>query len=131
MSSVFNIADVMAGNASPATFNAILKDTLVANDGACYAAIERLLLPPGFAGSRSFDQAYAVDALLKHDSENGGRIATYMESTTLSRRMLWDRLYSVLRSIGFKMQHGRIVGVIEDKRSTEEKNSNDGQPDTE
>ena len=126
VNSLYSFADVEAKKATPATVSIIIKDVLRANEGECYSEIERYLMPPGFSGSRSFDQAYAVSKLLEFDAAEGGRLATIMESTGMSRRILWDKLQGVLRGVGFKMQHGRLVGVLENK-SDEPDNS--GQPD--
>jgi len=128
---LFSFSDVEAKKASPTTLNQIIKDVLRDNNDACYADMEPFLLPPGISGSKTFDQAYAVEALLKHDAKNGGRIAVVMESQRLSRRMLWDRIQSVLRSVGFKVSHGRIVGLLEDKSGENGDNNDSGQPDIE
>ena len=115
--SLWKFSDVEAKKASPATTREIIKETLKASDDACAAEIERYLIPPGVSGSREYDHAYAVGVLLKHDAMNGGRIATVMEATGLSRRMLWDELVKVYRSVGFQFKHGRLVGLLEDKSS--------------
>ena len=127
---LFSFSEVEAKKASPITINQIIKDVLRASNDACYSEMEQWLLPPGVSGSRSFDQAYAVEVVLKHDSSNGGRIASIMESHGLSRRLLWDRIQSVLRSVGFKFSHGRLVGLIEDMRDRKDSDNDDmGQPD--
>ncbi len=128
--SLYKFSEVEAKQASPTTINQIVKDVLRANDDACYTDMEQWLLPPGVSGSRSFDQAYAVETLLTHDAKNGGRIAVIMVSQRLSHRMLWDRLQTVLRGVGFKLSHGRLVGLLEDKSASKDDNGNDsGQPD--
>lgn len=129
---LFSFSEVEAKKASPTTINQIIKDVMRASNDACYSEMERWLLPPGVSGSRSFDQAYAVEVVLKHDAQNGGRIAVIMESQGLSRRLLWDRIQSVLRSVGFKFSHGRLVGVLEDMRDRKDSENDDmGQPDVE
>jgi hypothetical protein len=127
---LYRFSDVEAKKAAPATVIDAVRGVLSAAEDACYCEIERFLLPPGVSGSRTFDQAYAVDALLKHDALHGGRIATIMESTGMSRRLLWDRLQGVLRRAGFQMSHGRLTGLLEDF-SEQKKNGKDepGQPD--
>jgi len=126
--SLYVFAEVEAKTASPQTLNMIVRDVLRADDGICYAEMERFLRAPGVSGSRQFDQAYAVDVLMKHDANTGGRIASAVESTGLTRRELWDRLVSVLRSVGFRIQHGRLVGLLENKSKKEEEDDS-GQPD--
>ena len=115
MANLWKFSDVEAKKASPTTTREIIKELLKANDDACASEIERFLIPPGPSGSREYDHAYAVSTLLKHDELNGGRIATVMESTGLSRRMLWDELVKVYRQVGFQFKHGRLVGLLEDK----------------
>lgn len=130
--SLYNFSEVEAKQASPTTLNQIIKDVLRASNGACYSDMERWLLPPGVSGSKAFDQAYAVETVLKHDAMNGGRIAVVMESQGLSRRLLWDRVQSVLRSVGFKISHGRLMGILEDMRDRKDaENDDSGQPDIE
>lgn len=122
--SLWKFSDVEAKKASPATTREIIKEILKADDDACANEIERFLIPPGVAGSREYDHAYAVGVLLKHDAIHGGRIATVMEATGLARRMLWDELVKVYRNVGFQFKHGRLVGLLEDK-SNENGNDND------
>jgi hypothetical protein len=127
--SLFKFSEVEAKRASPATLNAIIKDVLRANNDACYIDLERFLLPPGVSGSKTFDQAYAVERLLEHDVKNGKRLATAMKDQGLSHRLIWDRLYAVLRAVGFQMKHGRLVGLLEDQ--TVKNDDEIGQPDIE
>ena len=131
--SLYRFSEVEAKTAKPLAVTSIIKDVLRADDDACYAEMERFLLPGGVSGAKAFDQAYAVGVLLKHDSLHGGRIATVMESTGMSRRLLWDRLHNVLRQVGFQLKHGRLVGVLEDQRPAKNEKSDDdfGQPDIE
>lgn len=113
--SLWKFSEVEAKKANPATIRECVRDVVKADDDACADEIERFLMPPGVSGSREYDHAYAIGVLLKYDAINGGRIATIMESTGLSRRMLWDHLVSVYRTAGFKFSHGRLVGLLEDK----------------
>ena len=127
--SLYSFIDVEAKTASPSTLRDIVKGVLRADDGACYSAMELYLMPPGISGSRSFDQAYAVKVLMVHDGKQEGQIATKMADTpTLNHRALWDILQNVLRSSGFKMRHGRLVGLLEHKKPEEDENGG-GQPD--
>ena len=126
--SLYSFIEVEAKKASPSTLREIVKGVLRADDGACYSDMESYLMPPGVSGSRSFDQAYAVKVLMAHDAENKGQIATKMADTpTLNHRALWDILQNVLRSSGFKMRHGRLIGLLEHKKPEEDENG--GQPD--
>jgi len=117
--SLFKFSDVEAKKASPATTREIIRLVLKADDDACADEIERFLMPPGVSGSREYDHAYAVGILLKHDDKNGGALALLMESSNLSRRMLWDWLVRVYVSAGFQFKHGRLIGLLEDKSSDE------------
>lgn len=131
VNSMYNFADVEAKLASPLTINGLVKNVLRANDGVCYAEIETFLMPPGKTGSRSFDQANAVLCLLVHDKELESSIATFMAATpTLNQRLLWDILQRVLRQAGFKMQHGRLTGLLDHKPAKKDDNGDEaGQPD--
>jgi hypothetical protein len=124
--SLDKFSDVEAKTANPATIREIIKETLKADDDACATEMERHLIPPGVAGSREYDHAYAVGVLLKHDALNGGRLATVMESTGLSRRMLWDELVKVYRSAGFQFKHGRLIGLLEDMSGDNESSNGNG-----
>ena len=128
--SMYKFSEVEAKTAKPNTINMFIKDVLRAKGDSCYTAMEPFLMPPGTSGSKSFDQAYAVDVLLRHDVMNGSKITQMMESKNGTRRWLWDRLQSVLRQVGFQMRHGRMIGILEDLRTEEEKkNGTVGQPD--
>jgi len=127
--SLYSFTEVEAKTASPSTLREIVKSVLRADDGACYSEMETYLMPPGVSGSRSFDQAYAVKVLMTHDGIQKGQIATRMADTpTLNHRALWDILQNVLRASGFRMKHGRLIGILEHKKSDDE-DENGGQPD--
>lgn len=124
--SLFRFSEVEAKTAKPLVVNQLIKDILKADSDSCYVEMEKFLMPPGVTGSKSFDQAYAVSTLIKHDAMQEGLLAAAMESTSqLTHRLLWDRLQHVLRSAGFSVSHGRLVGVI----SPPEDRKSDGQPD--
>ena len=126
--SLYSFIEVEAKTASPSTLRQIVNSVLRADDGACYSEMETYLMPPGVSGSRSFDQAYAVKVLMAHDGKQDGQIATKMVDTpTLNHRAVWDILQNVLRSAGFKMRHGRLIGILEHKKDEEENGG--GQPD--
>lgn len=131
---IFNIKEVAAKTARPTNILAAVREVLLHEDAegvtACYDIIEARLVPPGKAGSRSFDQADAIADLLKYDRELSGTINTIMASTGMTKRLLWDYLYKVLRQMGFKMAHGRLVGVLEDKSKQQTTDDDEqGQPD--
>ena len=127
VNSLYSFVDVEAKNPSNLTIRDIVKNVLRSDNGACYAEMEPFLMAPGVSGSRSFDQAYAVRILLDYDRDGDGEIAKVLVSTpTLKHRNLWDILQHVLRSTGFKMKHGRLIGLLEHKPEDKE---DDGQPD--
>lgn len=126
--SLYKFHEVEAKTASPSTLRQIVRGILGANDGACYSEMEAYLMPPGVSGSRYFDQAYAVKVLMSHDAELNGQIAARMADTpTLNHRAIWDILQAVLRATGFKMRHGRLIGLLEHKKA--EDGNGSGQPD--
>ena len=129
INSLYSFGDVEANNPPKNSVRDIVANVLRADGGACYSEMEAYLLPPGVSGSKFFDQAYAVSVLLKHDRDGEGQIAKVMVNTpTLKHRTLWDVLQQVLRTAGFKMSHGRLAGLIEN-RSDETEKADDGQPD--
>jgi hypothetical protein len=91
-----------------------LRDSLVEVcllDGV-WDEMEKYLVPPGVEGSKAFDQIQSVNVLRKHDKK--GYLAKY------NGRMLWIELSKALPYIGFRMQHGRVVGVLEHKPKEDE-----------
>lgn len=124
--SLLKFSDVANKNATPATLRAAQLDVLTADDDACATEIEPYLTPPGVKGSREWDHCEAMNILLKHDALHGGRIASIMVSSNLSHRMLWQPLVDVYRKAGFKMSHGRLIGVLEDKSDDSNGNDTDG-----
>lgn len=131
---IFNVKEVAAKTARPTTILAAIREVVLHEDEdgvtACYDIIEARLVPPGKAGSRAFDQSDAVADLLHYDRELNGTINTIVTSTGMTKRLLWDYLYKVLRQMGFKMSHGRLVGLLEDKsKQSVETEDDQGQPD--
>ena len=113
--SMFNLTEVLAKNASTATVQSTITEVLHANDNCCYEEMEPHLMPPGVAGSRFYDQAYAVRILLDHDKIHGGMLHTMMIEKRMRERMVWDYLYKALKKAGFRMKSGRLIGLLEDK----------------
>lgn len=126
--SIFKFSEVEAKKASPQTLRQGIKDVIQADNDACWMDMEPYLIPPGVAGSREYDHAYAVDVLLKHDAKHGGRIFLFMESNRMPRRMVWDEVVKVCRQVGFRFHNGRLVGLLEDK-SNENGSDNAGADD--
>ena len=130
MSALFNFDDVLAKNASTASAVDMVIDVLGTNERACYEEMEPRLVSPGIAGSRFFDQAVAVQILLKHDKEHKKTLHVLMHEQNLRERMLWELLSKALKKAGFKMKSGRLVGLLEDK-SNENGDDVAGTPDVE
>lgn len=122
---VFSYRDTEAKVAKPLAVTEIIRSHLRSDE--CWGSIEPYIMPPGVAGSKYFDQALAVEALLTYDAEKGkGALNAMMnKSPQLSRRVLWDRLHDQIRKGGFKMQHGRLIGLLEDHVNQED----NGHPD--
>lgn len=128
--SLYNFVDVEAKLAQPSTIRDLVRNVLRHNNGACYAEIEPLLMPPGKTGSRSFDQHMAVIILLRFDAEYEQHIKGFQDSKpSMNHRALWEVLQSVLRNSGFKMQHGRLTGLLDHKPNDKSENNETGQPD--
>lgn len=129
-SSLYSFTDVEANNPQKLTLRDLIATVLRKDKGRCYAEMEPYLLAPGVSGSRYFDQAYAVQVLLTHDREGDGQLAKIMVNTpTLKHRTLWDELQFVLRKSGFKMKHGRLIGLLEHRPKADDEKEDDGQPD--
>lgn len=134
--SLYDIVAISNNNPKPDTIKSVIKDIVLWKDGACYREMERYLRAPGVTGSKAFDQGNSVNVLLKWDhlkansDENDrtlrvGRLRAIMNGTKANEREVWDRLVSVLRDIGFRFKHGRLVGAI----SIEDQADDDGAPD--
>jgi hypothetical protein len=119
---LFPFSDVEANRPTVTTLRENVRQVMKADKDACATAMERFMLPPGPSGSREYDHAYAVDTLLQYDAKHGGYIASVMVATGLSRRMIFDEIVKVYRKAGFKVSHGRIVGLLEDQTA---ENGND------
>lgn len=117
VNSLYNFLDVEAKNPPKRTLRDDIKSVLRADNAACYVDMEPYLIDPGVSGSKFYDQAYAVDVLLKHDAKGAGRIANAMaETPTLRQRGLWIQLAKVLEETGFDLKRGRLVGLLEHKQ---------------
>lgn len=110
-----NFSEVEAKKATPETLRQMIKDVLKSEGDKCWREMLPLMLPPGLSGSREYDHAYAVGVLLKHDALIGGRIALFMNTNNMPRRMLWDEIVKVCRQVGFRIHNGRLIGLLEDK----------------
>lgn len=113
--SLYRFSDVEAKNPSKRSLQDIIGDILRKDDDACYVEMEQYLLPPGKNGRVQFDQADAVNVLLKHDRESDARLAAAMvETPAITKAVLWEELVKVLRKVGFTMSRGRLTGLLED-----------------
>ena len=84
-------------------------------DDRIYDAIEDYLAPPGKAGCKSFDQAYAVHIVLEFDREiNNGLLSSFNRPESV----LWKDIQAVLKRAGIKMVQGRVVGTLAAPAST-------------
>ena len=124
--SLYSIKDVKERNAKSEDITRIIEEVLMANDGACYVAMERYLIPPGVAGSKFYDQAYAVRVLLDYDAEYEGVLTALRKARGMSERTMWDLLVRSLKKTGFVMKSGRIVGYLEGPAKPEEGEDGNG-----
>lgn len=100
------------------------------DDEELYSTCERYLMPPGVEGAKSFDQA-EVARLVKECSIGYSATRNMKDPlASIPARTVWDLIYSVLRKAGFKMQHGRIMGLLENLKPKDEP-VEEGQPDIE
>jgi len=132
---VYDICAQANNEAKPDDFKMVIKQVILRGEGACYREMEQYLRPPGVTGSKAFDQGQAVNVLLKHDwlhaNRDGGEnvkvgtLRQLMSASKANEREIWDRLVSVMRDIGMRFKHGRLVGA----KMLEEQPDDDGQPD--
>jgi hypothetical protein len=119
---LFDIVGISNKNPKPDDFKTVIKDILLKKDGACYKEMEVYLRAPGVTGSKSFDQGNAVNILLMFDHTYAnpddtptialGTLRVLMNSAQANEREMWDKLVSVLKGIGLRFKHGRLVGAI-------------------
>ena len=80
-------------------------------DKDCWEEMEPMLMG-NYSGNRSFDHAYAVDVLLKHDEKHGNHVHACMASSPAQNRaQVWTHLSKVITGIGFEFQSGVMVGT--------------------
>ena len=120
--SLYKFSEVQAKQAKPTVVKAIIEDLLKADDDACYVEMDAYLRGAANTGSVQFDHGHCVRILLEHDKLHGGHMHIAMKEKQMTEIEIWNRLCNVLREAGFKMQHGRLTGLlIEDQRSEEAK----------
>jgi hypothetical protein len=132
---LYDLEAIVNKNPKPDHIKAIIKAGLLHKKAACYKEMEPYLRAPGVCGSKAFDQGNAVNILLKHDflsvnSDGGGTLSVgplrqKMNATKANEREVWDRLVSVLRDIGMRFRHGRLVG----EPAISDQSDDDGAPD--
>jgi hypothetical protein len=108
-----NFGNALASVASPKVISEVLRDLLAHQE--LWTKIEPFSLPPGVCGSKAFDQANIVREIKDYDSKKGNRVAAF----GLSDRVLWNYVYRELQKV-FTCSHGRVLGLLEYKRPTEE-----------
>lgn len=137
--SLYDINAIANKTAKPDHIKGVCKNLLLLKDGACYKEMEPFLRAPGVTGSKAFDQGNAVNVMLKHDwmlanigpdgekskTTKNGDLRQIMINTKANERELWDRLVAVLRDLGMRFKHGRLVGAI----ALEDDSDDDGAPD--
>jgi len=74
-----------------------------------WTTIEPYVKPPGVTGSKYYDQANAVIAILEWDEEeNDGVIASF----GLDDRAIWKYMYKLFATV-FQVSQGRVMGLLE------------------
>ena len=111
---------VEAATGASDTLRAFIRTVFKHDDDRAFKEARPYLMPPGVEGNTAWDHKSVVDILLKHDTKCGNCIAAYMIANSLSKAMLWPEVVKVLRKAGFKMNRGRVVGVIEHKPKEEQ-----------
>ena len=124
--SIYNINNVVSNDkVEYMKIKDVIKEILLADENKCWSEIEPYIISPGVCGSRSFDQHQAVCILRTHDVQ--AKIPLGVPD-----RLLWTEMYKVLQYIGFKVQYGRITGLLEyrkPEKSQEDDSLNPGEPD--
>lgn len=114
MTSIFSFSAVEAKRPTTESLRELIRLVMKADNDACSDEMTPYMLPPGICGSREYDHARTVDILLRHDALAGGNVAASMKANKMSERMLFDEIVKVYRKAGFKLSHGRIVGLLVD-----------------
>jgi hypothetical protein len=103
--SQFDIKQVFSNEPRPKKLRDMIVELCLSDN--VWEEMEKYLLPPGIEGSKQFDHAQTVNVLRKYDF-NG-----YLEN--YNGRAIWIELSKALPYIGFKMQHGRVTGLLDHK----------------
>ena len=117
---MYDFNEVVNSNPRPLTIRERIKAVLGADHGACYDAMEGMLMG-NYSGSLQFDKAYAVDVLLEHDANHGNHVAQCMiTEPQQNRRQIWNHLSAVLKQSGFEFKGGALVGTRLEHQPAEE-----------
>lgn len=108
---------VEAKLAKPSNFRHIIGDVFKAKDDECWKECRPYLMPPGIDGSTQFDHCEVINILLKHDKLMSGQIASYMIANGISKAALWKSVANCIKCAGFDIQHGRVLGLLENENT--------------
>lgn len=117
---IYDYAAVAGNRAKPLPITYTISDLLKSNRKA-WVRIQGFMSPPGLTGSRSFDHANVAIILREY---LGDRLKGCNDV------LVYNCFVRAVRDDGFKVQHGRITGLLE-KKPAEETPLEPGEPDVE
>ena len=103
----------------PVSLKANIREVILHNNEEAFKKMRPRIFAPGIDGNPHFDHKGALDPFYEKDAELGGKVALFMRENGMKGPYLWTAIARVLRSMGWDMKNGYIVGIaqaIEDKR---------------
>ena len=121
MNTELTCASVMALKGDPSDIKDSIRRVLLDESEECFKAMRPFIFAPGIDGNPHYDHKSALDHFYKKDAEMGGGVRLYVDENGLKNPALWNMVARVLRSMGWDMKNGYIVGVqdrLEQKRNS-------------
>lgn len=96
----------------PKDVKQMIKDVLFHNNEEAWKLMKRFILAPGINGNRHYDHCKALDHFLKKDRDDlGGKVTEWIDANGLRLPALWNMVARILRSMGWDLKNGYIVGI--------------------
>lgn len=105
------LTELMALKGDPKDVQQMIKAVLLHNEEEVWQAMKRFIQAPGINGNPHYDHCKALDHFLKKDRELGGHISEWIDTNGLRAPALWNMIARILRSMGWDLKNGYIVGI--------------------